>query len=163
MREYVLTGLAIVGIILGIAMIVSPWAGTDFYILISNITDAGTIYIPFTIAGQVYNNDSQIDYYVCQYRIYATDEAWGTLETDMPIASGDNGIDETNNVTSLWQLNNSIVTEGVKYQIRIYGVDIGGSQYPDPSVVNIPEGGDGNTWGADEVKTSTIGTGAKPK
>ena len=148
--------------VLAIAIIVLAWTGSDFRILISNITDAGTIYMPFTIAGLMYNNDSQLDYYMVQYRIYANDEAWGTLEGPIQVATGP-GITTINNLTSLGIINDSAFTEGVKYQFRIYAVDLAANEWPDPSVVNIPEGGDGVTWTTETVKSSTIGVGSKPR
>lgn len=139
------------------------WLGTDFRMWIANITNAGSIYLPFTITGQVYNNDLQIDYYTVQYRIYATDETWNNLEAEIPVAPGSPGITTTNNITSIGIITKAVFTAGAKYQFRVWAIDLNGTTSADTDVINIPEGGDGDTWEDDMVKTSTIGTGVKPK
>ncbi len=148
-------------ILIALAGLIYPWTGVyDYRIAITNITDAGNLYMPYWMQGYVYNLDIPLYSYVIQYRLYANDEAWETLqEVNL------DGVRDYR-VESLLSRRRLITAEhftiGFKYQFRIYCIDLDSNIFPDHELVNIPEGGGVGGWDAENVKTSTIIEGVIP-
>ena len=144
------------------ATIIYAWTGgVTSYIEITNITNAGNLYLPQTVQGYIYNLDMPLYSYVIQNRLYQVDAAWTSM-VEVPLMGmnfdTEAAISPRDFLTTDW------FTVGLEYQVRIYAVTYDTAYYPDPSIVNLTEDTTGlSGWEAGEnVVTFTVIEGTRP-
>jgi hypothetical protein len=110
------------------AGIVFAWTGVyDYNIDVSGILAAGYVYTPYTIMGEVYNEDIPIYSYTIE--IKEGEGAYEDLET--VVVAGQNIYSGA--ISSMGALNDEIVSAGTEYTLRIYCIDYDTNKFTEPT------------------------------
>lgn len=145
--------LTALSILLLTAGIVFAWTGSDPIVEITYpdaVADNSSVAIPFTPRGRCYNSINEMDY----YELYLvedtdTDTIIDQAEYDAKvkvIKQEDYNFNYSNaNLTPRYKIDSSYCTDGNKYFLVLYGMDINGD--PSATLVDLvgqgPEGGSG--------------------
>lgn len=104
------------------------WTGTyDYNINVSGLLAAGYIYMPYTVMGEVYNEDIPLYSYTIQIK-----EGGGEYEDlETVVLAGQNIYSGA--ISSMRKLNDEIVSAGTEYTIQIYAVDFDSNVFIEPT------------------------------
>jgi hypothetical protein len=113
------------------------WTGVYTYnIDVSGILAAGYIYRPYTIHGEVWNEDIPIYSYTIEFR-----EGAGVYEELQTVVVEGQNIYE-GRISSIGRLDSSYVDSGSTYELRIYCTDYDSNVFVEPTtwVFDVREG-----------------------